>query len=383
LAWGEFTPNLPVIFLKITNAISQEVPAPCQVRVVYPAGVKGEPTNEVAGNLRYHGATSMGYPKKSLKLGLENAAPLAGLGKKANWVLNAAYVDRSMMRHKLSYDLFLSLAQPGAPRPAAASRFVEVFVNDKYQGVYLLMERVDRQLLGLRPFQTNDFTHACIYKAVDHAANFGQPGHGGFEQREPDPARGEYWRPLDLFTRFVSTASPEVFNHPQTGIVNRLDLGSAIDFHLLVLLTSNGDGITKNYMIARNGHETGPQRDKFFFVPWDYDGTFGRNWDGQPYPHDVWLSNGLFDRLMQNADYRKRFAARWSQLRQREFSEATILGMIEANARTLGDAMKRNAQRWSGNRGGNSGPSAFEQDLDLMRRWVPARLKWLDQEIAR
>jgi hypothetical protein len=363
--------------------LSRETPAPATLRLVYPPGSRETLTNTLALQLRYHGATSLGFPKKSFRLSLSNAVPLLGMSKRTGWILNAAYIDRSLMRHKLSYDLFRSFSEPGAPRHAADSRFVEVYWNQRYHGVYLLMERVDRQLLGLRPFHSNDFSHSVMYKAEDHAANFGQAGRAGFEQREPDPERKEYWRPLELFTRFTSSSSVEEFWQAEKGIEQRLDLGNAMDFHILVLVTANSDGITKNFILARDGQESGPQTNKFFFVPWDYDGTFGRNWDATPYPHNVWLSNPLFDRLMRNADYRRRFAARWRQLRQKPLAEAALVRMIEDNARTLGEAAQRNVQRWPTDRGGYPDRLTFAQDVEQMKAWVARRLQWLDQEIAR
>ncbi|MCX8155307.1 MAG: CotH kinase family protein [Verrucomicrobiae bacterium] len=383
LAWGSFTPNLPVVFLTVTNPLSRETPVPALMQLAYPPGSRQGVTNALPLQLRYHGATSLGFPKKSYRLSLSNAVPLLGMSRKSGWVLNAAYIDRSLMRHKLAYDIFRSFSEPRAPRHAADSRFVEVYLNQRYQGVYLLMERVDRQLLGLRPFHSNDFSHSVIYKAEDHAANFGQSGRGGFEQREPDPERKEYWRPLELFTRFTSSASPQEFWDAERGIAHRLDLGNAIDFHILVQVTANSDGITKNFLLARDGQESGPQTNKFFFVPWDYDGTFGRNWNATPYPHNVWLSNPLFDRLMQKAEYRQRFIARWKQLRAGPLAEATLVAMMDANVKTLGEAVQRNLQRWPTDRGGYPDRLTFEQDIEQMKTWLARRLQWLDQEIAR
>ena len=383
LEWGSFTPNLPVLFLTVTNPVSRATSVPATLRLVYPPGGRETLTNVLSLQLRYHGATSLGLPKKSFRLSLTNAVSLPGMSKKSGWVLNAAYIDRSLMRHKLSYDIFRSFSEPGAPRYAAGSRFVEVYLNQRYHGVYLLMERVDRQLLGLRAFNSNDFSHSVIYKAEDHAANFGQAGRGGFEQREPDPERKEYWRPLELFTRFTSSSRPQEFWDAEKGIAQQLDLDNAIDFHILVQVTANSDGITKNFLLARDGQEQGPQTNKFFFVPWDYDGTFGRNWDATPYAHNVWLSNPLFERLMQNAEYRRRFAARWRQLRGRQLAEATLVAMMDENAATLGEAVQRNVQRWPTDRGGYPDRLTFEQDVNQMKAWVARRLQWLDQEIAR
>jgi spore coat protein H len=330
--------------------------------------------------VRFHGATSQAYPKKSFGLTLDAPVHWLGMRESTHWVLNAAHVDRSLMRHKLSYDLFRALSAGDAERFAAASRFVELNLNAKYHGAYLLMERVDRAMLELRSYDSNAASQACIYKAVDHDANFSHSGHAGYEQREPDPLVRPYWKPLDEFNRFVSTAPDPEFFHPETGISSRLDLDNAIDFHLLVLLSSNMDGIDKNFIFARDALKQGGPRPRFFFAPWDYDATFGRNWNAVRVEPTVWLSNHLFDRLLKDAAYRKRFAARWKSLRAREFSISNVERLIDENARTLGDATKRNTARWR-TLTGYPDRLSFAGDVTQMKEWIRARVQWLDHEI--
>lgn len=374
--------NLPIVLLDAKERIVSDPKVPCTVRLLLPTGTTGN-TGAVSGVVRIHGGVSQGYPKKSYGLTLEAPVPWLGMRDSMHWVLNAAFIDRSLMRHKLSYDLFRSLSSAGFKRYSAASRFVEVHLNGRYNGAYLLMERVDRALLELRRYDSNAPSHACIYKAVDHAANFSQPGHAGYEQREPAIEVQAYWKPLDEFDRFVSRASDAEFNDPEKGIVARLDLDNAIDFHLLVLLTSNLDGITKNFIFARDAVMTNVPAPRFFFAPWDYDGTFGRNWDASRVEPNAWLSNHLFDRLHSDPGFRKKFAARWRQLREREFSVATIHRMIDDNAQALGDASRRNAGRWRTSDGPYPDRLSFEKDLEQMKAWVIARVEWLDAEIER
>jgi hypothetical protein len=377
--------NLPVVLLETKEVITpdRERKAKCAVKIVGPQLDRRSNLGPLPGVVRIHGGVSQSYPKKSFALTLDAPAQLLDLREHSHWVLNAAYIDRSLMRHKLAYDLFRSLSTPNTARFAAASRFVEVYLNGSYNGAYLLMERVDRQLLQLRGFQSNDLAHSCIYKAVDHSANFGAPGHNGFEQREPDSAVLAYWKPLERFNRFVSSVSDAEFFDGGHGIGARLDLDNAIDFHLLVLLTCNLDGITKNFILARNGFASNSPPARFFFAPWDYDGTFGRNWDATPVLPTVWLSNHLFDRLLANRNYLERFAARWEQLRRKEFSVRTIQELIEANARALGDAAHRNAARWPVSTGGYPDQLSFSEDIAQMKQWADRRVKWLDQEILR
>jgi spore coat protein CotH len=375
--------QLAMVYLEAQEAIVSDQRVPCTFRLTSPEGTPSTPTNALPAVIKYHGATSQAYAKKSFGVTLDAPVSLLGMRTNAHWILNAAYIDRSLMRHKLAYDLFRSLSTPGNPRYAVASRFVNVTLNQRYHGVYLLMERVDRALLELHPYHSNDTSHACIYKAIDHAANFSRSGHAGFEQREPEPLTGVYWQPLDHFNRFVATSSPPDFDNPQAGIESRLDSGNATDFFLLVLLTSNMDGITKNFILARDISATNAHLPRFFFAPWDYDGTFGRNWDASPVEPTAWLSNHLFDRLLANPAWRARLASRWKQLREREFSLKTIHGMIDVNAQILGPTLPRNDNRWPAADGPYLDKITFQKEIAQMKSWVEARLKWLDAEIPR
>lgn len=377
-----FPPNLPIVHLEAKEAIESERKVPCSVRMVLPLGAAGGSTGTLSGVVRFHGASSQMYSKKSFAITLEQPVRWLGMRESSHWVINAAFVDRSLMRHKLSYDLFRSLSANGQKRFAVASRFVEVTLNGRYRGAYLLMERVDRALLELQRYDSNATAHACIYKAEDHGAGFDRPGHGAFEQREPDPLVLPYWGPLDRFSRFASKAPEAEFFDPTNGVASRLDLENTIDFHLLLLLTSNMDGDDKNLIFARNAPTAEIPRPRFFFVPWDYDATFGRHWNATRVEPTEWVSNHLFERLLRDANYRKRFAARWRKLRAKEFSEQTIHRMIDENVQTLGDASKRNELRWQTRTGPYPDQLTFEEDVAEIRDWVTARLKWLDDAIA-
>lgn len=378
-------PSLPVIELNASQEISSEAKIACSVRwVSSPTGVdRAENTNLLTGRVRIHGASSQGYEKKSLALSLDTPRRWLGLNSGRNWVLNAAYVDCSLMRHKLSYDLFQSLSSEGVKRHASSSRFVELRLNGQYHGTYLLMERVEGPLLGFTPKGRPSRVPALIYKAIDHDANFSNLGHSGYEQREPSPEAQEYWGPLDDLNQFVATATDSDFANDQSGIASRLDIDNAIDFHLLVLLTSNMDGIDKNFILARDAATEAHPIPRFFFVPWDYDATFGRNWEGSPVEPTFWLSNHLFDRLLSHETFRQKYSNRWRALRRHQFSVETVHRMIDANARALATTARRNESRWTPIRGVESGALAFTDDVSQMKEWIVARTRWLDAEMER
>ena len=378
----ETNQSLPCVELQAARLPDGNDKLPCTVRIAASEGRPAEAAGPLKAAARLHGASSRGLPKKSYNFSIETPAPLLGMSTRGQWILHAVCIDRSFMRHKLAYDLFRSLSTPGAPRPAAQSRFVEARINGSYEGVYLLMEHVDRRLLGWPASAgSNTAAQACLYKAVDHGANFGQTGHDGYAQKEPDLALGEYWTPLEALNKLSAAGSDARFFDPKTGVESLVDLDEALDFYLLVLLTSNSDGITKNYFLARPAPAPDAPARRFVFVPWDYDGTFGRNWDATPFPHDVWLSNHLFDRLMARPEIRARMAARWRQVRAREFSTAAIQHTIDTHAAALASAAARNARRWPEGRLPFPDRISFKDETARMKKWVAARAAWLDREI--
>jgi spore coat protein H len=374
----DFEANIPLVYVETKRPLQIGQKEKGTVRVIYPKGTQARDTEELAAEVKYRGAASLGYEKKSLAFELDIEKGLAGMPKRKDWILNAAFVDRSMMRHKLAYDLYAKMSEADAPRIAAGSRFVEVIQNGEYRGAFLLTERVDRKLLKLRKFDDADEHHACIYKVIDHTPVFDMDGHVNCEQHEPNARTNSYWGPLDEINRFCHTASESAFWDLNSGISTRLDLPDAIDFHLHLLMICNTDGPDKNFIVARDGVKNG-KPPRFFFTPWDCDATFGRAWHGGRDGYQHWQSNHLFERLMKDVSYRKQFATRWRQLRQKQFSTAAIHAMIDENAKELGAAAERNAERWGQTERGD--PPNFEQDISEMKEWIGKRGAWLDGQI--
>lgn len=82
------------------------------------------------------------YDKKALRIKFAEKQNLLGLNggeQMKNWVLLAEYKDASMLRNKTAFAIARELlAEDGLY--ASDAEFVEVYINDKYWGVYLLAE---------------------------------------------------------------------------------------------------------------------------------------------------------------------------------------------------------------------------------------------------
>ncbi|GAB6012099.1 CotH family protein [Viscerimonas tarda] len=98
--------------------------------------------------IKGRGNTSWGRAKKSYSLDLtnyngeeDNPSPLLGMPAHEEWVLLAHWNDRSYMRNLLAYYLGRQmLGLEYAPR----TRYVELYVNDEYRGLYSLVEKIGR-----------------------------------------------------------------------------------------------------------------------------------------------------------------------------------------------------------------------------------------------
>lgn len=96
--------------------------------------------------IRYRGNYSRWFYKKSYSVSLvmpdgisQNPRSLAGLPAHDEWVLHGPWIDRTLLRNYLAYNIAGEIMDY-----APNVRFVEMFLDDEYHGVYLLVEPVTR-----------------------------------------------------------------------------------------------------------------------------------------------------------------------------------------------------------------------------------------------
>jgi hypothetical protein len=111
------------------------------------------------------GNTSQTFAKKSYSLSIcddslsKIAVPLLDLPASKNWVLYGPYADKSLIRNALTYALYNDMGNY-APR----TQFVELIINNNYQGLYVLTERIQigPDHLNIEPFSINTTDSSAI-----------------------------------------------------------------------------------------------------------------------------------------------------------------------------------------------------------------------------
>ena len=122
---------------------------------------------QYAGNIgiEFRGETSQWFEKKSY--GFEtwdreyNDADynLAGLPEEEDWILYGPYSDKSLIRNKLIYEISNSIGMY-----ASRTRYVELFINEKYQGLYILMEKLkrDKNRINISKLENSEINEELI-----------------------------------------------------------------------------------------------------------------------------------------------------------------------------------------------------------------------------
>ena len=147
---GKFSTTLPVIYMNTKGQQILKENVICGNIALLDGNeeaqsVSAVPNSIYRATIKYRGASSYSkFDKKQYRIKFyknskenEKKVSLAGMGANSEWVLNGPYLDKTLIRNKLVYDLAREL-NGWAPD----TRFVELFVDGKYQGVYLAVEPV-------------------------------------------------------------------------------------------------------------------------------------------------------------------------------------------------------------------------------------------------
>lgn len=326
---------------------------------------------------KYRGGASSAYPKHSFFFELSRSFQLEGMRNDDDWMLISSYIDKTFLRHSLSYKLFTEMG--GA---APQSSYVNVIQAGTPQGLYLLCERVDAKLLGVDKADTTAFIYkdANLFRApVDTITLVEFNETFGAEQKYPDTPN-KAWLMADI-QEFIHNTADSVFADPATGVFSIFDINNIIDWHLLLLVTNNGDGIAKNFYLYRENY-----RSQIKVCPWDYDHTFGRMGDNEPNWYnkiDVTKST-FFKRIMDlnPENYLQRLVARYDDLvAQNILTEDHILELIDEEWRLIEPHLESNFVIWPASSDFYYDNNSAEDELYLLQNWVNKHLKYVNEHI--
>lgn len=271
-------------------------------------------TGAVTGRIRIHGSATRIFPKKSFKLALVAPSAPERYGERKT-VISGQQPDRSFCRYRLADWFFrrTSLLCPDI-RP------VELYVNSRYEGLYLEREPVDEHFLRRRGLPLSSLYKP--YQGARFSFRHGMLAPNGWSKKVPDNDMSF----TDL-ERLIVEVDRGVKESSLERIGAFLDISGALDYYAVSLLISHHDGIVKNYYLYFNSHHG-----TFQFIPWDLDLTFR----GTPSELPAY-DNDLFERLAAVPSCRRYLRARMARV----FDLDSALAALHRFAAEVEEAYRR------------------------------------------
>ena len=331
-----------------------------------------------SGDVKYRGGISSKYPKHSYSLKLDKENSICNLPKNKSWVLNASYIDKTFMRHKLCYDIFNSM---GDYDIAPQCDYVMVSENGNPQGLYVVMQRLNKRVLEIDDSDANAliFKDPKVFFADSEMPEKYNPYENFHEQTYPDFEKfGDKSEILDKFHKFILESSDADF---KSKINEWIDLKNVVDWHILILFTNDSDGVRKNFYLYKKDSET-----PFRIAIWDCDHSFGRDGDNElnmleRFPNDN--RNILFNRLLGTQWYQEMLAERWQQLRDENIiSYKKIKKMMLENDKIIQKGMPENMMKWSFDSKFYYDDNNYEQEKDIILQFVTLSLDNMDKRFG-
>jgi hypothetical protein len=333
---------------------------------------------EARVNIKGRGNSSWQFSKKPFTLKFDEKVSLLDMHKDKSWILIPNYNDKSMLRNSLAFYMSSISSIDYTPE----SHFIEMVFNEKYQGTYLLCEKL--KIAKHRVNVGNDgflVEIDCRAPAEADSRYFDVPHMENVVNiKDPDV---EYNDENFLYIKNFVRKADEVlfgsnFTDPATGWQAYLDMDSFVDWYLIQEIGKNLDGKfdTSCYMhLARGGKlKMGPM--------WDMDVAFGNiaqlnqtcyDPTGFYIKNEQWYSR-LFKDPVFVARVKDRFNYFYSNM-------DNILANINADAQYLKYSAQENDDKWhllnTYTWSNYDIWGCYQNEVQGLKNWLVTRMKWL------
>jgi hypothetical protein len=348
--------------------------------------------------IELRGKSSQGFPKDQYGIetrtedGEDLSVNLLGFPAESDFILNANYSDKTLMRNVFACD-----RSNGQGRYATRTRYCEMILNGQYNGVYIFMEKIKRDgqrvdIAKLRSYMNSapDVSGGYILK-IDKLDSYDTYFYtsNNTELIHVYPKGADITPPQKAWitaymNAFEAALQAANYADPTNGYAKYIDVPSFVDHYILIQATRNIDGFRYSSYLHKDREGklvAGP--------PWDFDLSCGNaNYA------DGWLTNGWYTgynerpfwwgRLLQDANFTKACRARWNELRKGIFMVQNATGFLARTAGSLNGAQQRNFARWP-ILGQYVWPNwyigqTYAQEVAWMQQWVRGRIGWLDSQ---
>jgi spore coat protein H len=359
------------------------------------------------GEIAFRGTSSLNFPKKGFKIKFRKKELFQGNTKRID--LSASYVDKSLIRERLSFDLFAktSVVASKAWHVSFTIRSKEGQILER--GLFTAIEHVDKYF-----FRNRDREIGALYKGDGGAVN------GVFMGAVLDPQPDEVLKilydkknakkivaeglmvnlvqmalslpPIEIadadeedysdLTSFIQTINSWDAGNISQHLDDYVDVESYLDWLAVNTLVQSNDTYHKNYFLHNRVED-----DKWEILPWDYDLTWGRNWndycdglcddlsEGTSIKGSAQMTNRLSQRVLNNPTYFERLRVKLADLLSSEFTEAKLFRQIDTYYDEITQLAHMDTRKWPTD-------EEFDRERDRLKDWVRRRRRFLLKEVG-
>jgi len=374
----------------------------------------GDSFNEYEGKIgiEVRGESSQWFEKKSYgfemwdDLGNDFDTGFLDFPSEEDFILYGPYSDKSLINNRLAMKLANEMGHY-----ASRTRFVELFINENYEGIYVLMERIkrDKNRINISKLEPKDvsgdkLTGGYIIR-IDKGSYdgwsskfpslLGQTLFFQFYYPDQETIIAEQKEYIQLFIDDFENAiaSPTFRNEKGKHYTEYINLRSFIDNFIINELSKNVDAYRLSTYLYKDRDSKGG---KLICGYWDFNLSFGNadycsgditsGWEYYQCdhgPNPFWWDKMLQDTLFVNA-----LQCRWSELRSTTLHIDSIFQDIDGFVAEIETAQQRNFDRWQimgsyvwPNPWFYANASSHNEVIENMKEWIRNRTIWLDQNM--
>lgn len=356
--------------------------------------------------LRYRGASSLKYEKKSFAIKLLDSdgedldANVFGIRKENDWILDAMAIDRIRMRNRVCFDIWNEISKTPYKtdfdnRNGTLGQFVEVYLNGEYHGLYCMTDKIDRKLLGLKKAKEQSdgsvYVRGVLYKGeawtdatrmtgYDISESFDGEVWNGWELQYPDDYPSyDAWKPLMNLIDFCNTRNAFFKLHYR----QHFYYDNLVDYALFIM----GLNIIDNNV--KNTHFSCPDinvNETFLITPWDLDCSLGGLYEGSHFDEYVKITNLtgnylFYQMYMYNVDnFRESMKERWQELSLGIMSPNNFNARLDAYAKRFKEsgAWQREYDKWNN----NPVPLDLDTELEYVKNWYVKNIAAMNKTLG-
>ncbi|MCU0341580.1 MAG: CotH kinase family protein [Spirosomaceae bacterium] len=421
--------NLPIVVINTEGQTIVDNPKiTVQMKILYNGPMRRTNVTDAANvydglaGIEFRGSTSQLFPKKPYGFELRDAkgenreVALLGMPKDEDWILFASYNEKSLMHNALAMKLARDLGMY-----ASRTQHVEVVVNGRYEGVYVLMEKIKRieGRVGITKMSDKDnsgdaLTGGYIFKIDKPTGSGGTLGwNSKIRPSTNNPnARIQYFYEYPAYDEittqqrnYIATLSDNAeaalnssnFRDAEMGYRKYYDGMSFVRLFLVNEVSRNVDG----YRISTFFHKDRDSKGgKIKAGPaWDYDLAFanadycdGMRYTGWSYlfgnvcASDNWQVPFHWKRMLEDPTFASELYDEYTRMRKGPWKTERLHAYIDSVATVLQEAQQRNFQRWPvlGTYlwpNPRPVPTTWAGEINELKTWLDYRLQWMDQNI--